>query len=271
MAEEGEGGGGMTLDRCIVQTIGAASLYQGDCVDIMPSLPRVDAIITDPPYCSGAVSEAGRIASKGQGLRSENIAKLGWFIGDNMGTAGLVFLLRTMAFRALDILSPQGSMLVFCDWRMIPSLVPAIESSGMRYQNMIVWDKEMMGLGMGFRAQHEIVLHFTAGSPKYHDLGTANVVKAKRVGAGDREHQTQKPVDLMQRLIRVVCPPGGLVLDPFCGSGSTGVAAIAESRRFIGIERDPAHISTARERLSAAQAQRQLFSEQGTAQQGMPL
>jgi DNA modification methylase len=233
-----------------MHTIGNATLYNGDCIDIMPTLEMVDAIVTDPPYCSGSVSEASRTAAKGQGLRSENLAKLGWFVGDNMGTAGLVFLLRTMAFRALQILKPEGSLLVFCDWRMVPNLAPAIESAGMRYQNMIVWDKEMMGLGMGFRAQHEIILHFTAGSPKYHDLGTPNVVKAKRVGAGDREHQTQKPVDLMQRLIRVVTPHGGTVLDPFCGSGSTGVAAIAESRKFIGIERDPAHIETARVRLA---------------------
>ena len=243
-----------------VETIGAATLYHGDCLEIMETLPVVDAIVTDPPYCSGAVSEASRTSATGQGLRSENIKRLGWFVGDNMGTAGLVFLLRSMAFRGLEILNPEGSLLVFCDWRMVPNLAPAIESSGMRYQNMVVWDKGAMGLGMGFRAQHECILHFTAGGPKYHDLGTGNVIKAARVGAGDREHQTQKPVDLLQRLIKVVTPPDGIVLDPFAGSGSTGVAAIAESRRFIGIERDARHIATARERLDQAQRQQTLFA-----------
>jgi DNA modification methylase len=242
------------------ETIGSATLYQGDAIDIMDTLERVDAIVTDPPYCSGSVSEASRSAAKGQGLRSENIKKLGWFVGDNMGTAGLVFLLRSVAFGALRILSPEGSMLVFCDWRMVPNLAPAIESAGLRYQNMVAWDKGVMGLGMGFRAQHEIILHFTAGSPKYHDLGTANIVKAARVSADDREHQTQKPVDLMQRLLRVVCPPGGTVLDPFMGSGSTGVAAAAEKMRFIGIERDPEHFDTACERLRMANSQQSLFA-----------
>ncbi len=240
--------------------MGNATLHLGDCIDIMPNLPNVDAVITDPPYCSGSVSESSRTAAKGQGLRSETLNRLGWFVGDNMGTAGLVFLLRAMAFRALDVLNPEGSLLVFCDWRMAPNLAPAIESSGMRYQNMVVWDKGNMGLGMGFRAQHEIILHFTAGSPKYHDLGTSNVVKASRVGAGDREHQTQKPVDLMQRLLRVVCPRGGTVLDPFMGSGSTGLAALAEGMNFIGIERDADHFETARERLDAAIAQGKLFA-----------
>jgi DNA modification methylase len=242
------------------ETIGNATLYQGDAIDIMDTLERVDAIVTDPPYCSGSVSEASRSAAKGQGLRSENIKKLGWFVGDNMGTAGLVFLLRSVAFGALRILSPEGSMLVFCDWRMVPNLAPAIESAGLRYQNMVAWDKGVMGLGLGFRAQHEIILHFTAGSPKYHDLGTANIVKAARVSADDREHQTQKPVDLMQRLLRVVCPPGGTVLDPFMGSGSTGVAAAAEKMHFIGIERDPEHFDTACERLRMANAQQSLFA-----------
>ena len=151
-------------------------------------------------------------------------------------------------------------MLVFCDWRMVPNLAPAIESAGLRYQNMVAWDKGVMGLGMGFRAQHEIILHFTAGSPKYHDLGTPNIVKAARVTAADREHQTQKPVDLMQRLLRVVCPPGGTVLDPFMGSGSTGVACAAEGMKFIGVERDPEHFDTAVERLKAANAQQSLFA-----------
>jgi DNA modification methylase len=242
------------------ETIGSAALYQGDAIDIMDTLERVDAIVTDPPYCSGSVSEASRTAAKGQGLRSENLTRFGWFVGDNMGTAGLVFLLRTMAFHATRILSPEGSMLVFCDWRMVPNLAPAIESAGLRYQNMVAWDKGAMGLGMGFRAQHEIILHFTAGSPKYHDLGTSNIVKAARVSADDREHQTQKPVDLMQRLLRVVCPPGGTVLDPFMGSGSTGVAAAAEKMRFVGIERDPKHFDTACERLRMANAQQSLFA-----------
>lgn len=242
------------------EIIGDATLHLGDCIDLIPSLPRVDAVITDPPYCSGSVSESSRTASKGQGLRSETLQRLGWFVGDNMGTAGLVFLLRSMAFRALDILNPEGSLLVFCDWRMAPNLAPAIESSGMRYQNMVVWDKGSMGLGMGFRGQHEIILHFTAGAPKYHDLGTSNVVKATRVGAGDREHQTQKPIDLMQRLLRVVCPRGGTVFDPFMGSGSTGVAALAEGMKFIGIERDADHFQTASERIEMAIAQGKLFA-----------
>ena len=237
-------------------------LHQGDCLDVMRGMEAgsVDSIVTDPPYCSGSVSEASRTAAKGQGLRSENLRRFGWFSGDNMGTAGLVFLIRTMAFEAARILKSSGSLLCFCDWRMVSSLQPAIESAGLRYQGLLVWDKGHMGLGAGFRAQHELILHFTNGKPEYHNKCTANVLRAKRVSATDREHQTQKPTDLMQALLRVVTPPGGTVLDPFMGSGSTGKAAMLEGFRFIGIEREAEYIEIARARIEAARQQPDLFA-----------
>ena len=90
-------------------------LIRGDCLEVMKSMPDgcVDAVITDPPYCSGSVSEASRTAAKGQGLRSKNIQRLGWFVGDNMGTAGLVWLIRSMAVESLRLLKGNGSLLIF--------------------------------------------------------------------------------------------------------------------------------------------------------------
>ena len=231
------------------------SILHGDCLRILASLPdaSVDAFITDPPYCSGSVSEASRSAAKGQGLRSENIRKMGWFIGDNMGTAGLVWLIRAMAFEAVRVMKPTGSLLVFCDWRMVPNLAPAIESAGLRYQNQLSWNKKSMGLGNGFRAQKEEILHFTNGSPEYHHKGTSNILDCKRVSADDREHQTQKPVDLIAQLLRVVCPPGGVAVDPFAGSGTLAEAARMTDRHFICIERDADHCETARSRVTTVQ------------------
>ena len=81
----------------------------GDALEWMMKLAdgSIDAIITDPPYCSGAVSEASRSASKGQGRRSENLTRFGWFVGDNMTTAGLTWLLRLMACEARRVLKPS--------------------------------------------------------------------------------------------------------------------------------------------------------------------
>ena len=238
--------------------------WQVECADALDTLRRlpdasIDALVTDPPYCSGGVGEAQRTAAKGQGLRSGTLQRFGWFVGDNMGTAGLTWLLRSIAFEACRVVKPSGSVVIFCDWRMQSALQPAIESAGLRYQGLIVWDKGSMGLGTGFRNQHELALHFTLGAPEYHDKGTPNVLKTKRVSKAERVHQTEKPADLLRRIVRVVSPEGGVVVDPFAGSGSTGVAALAEGRRFIGVERDPDHAETARQRLAAERAAPSLF------------
>lgn len=223
----------------------------GDALGVIRRIPDnyLDAVVTDPPYCAGAVAEAKRTSAAGQGLRRDVISRFGWFVGDNMGTAGLAFLLRDLAFECRRVVRPTGSLLVFCDWRMLSALQPAIESAGLRYQNLIVWDKGAMGLGQGFRAQHELVMHFTFGAPKYHARDESNVIEEKRVHHTEREHQTQKPEELMRRLVRIVAPPGGIVFDPFMGSGSTGAACLREGLRFIGVDSDRNHVETATKRL----------------------
>jgi site-specific DNA-methyltransferase (adenine-specific) len=106
-----------------------------------------------------------------------------------------------------------------------------------------------MGLGLGFRTQHELIIHMTAGGPEYYDKGTSNVIASKRVAGDEREHQTQKPIELLARLISVVCPPAGIVLDSFVGSGSTLIAARSVGRHSIGIEREESNCMTAVARL----------------------
>ena len=229
-------------------------VVEGDALAAMRAMPdcSVDTLITDPPYCAGAVSEAQRTAAKGQGLRSENLRRFGWFTGDNMTTAGLVYLLRAVAFEAVRVVKPTGSLVVFCDWRLATTLSPAVESAGVRFQGEIIWNKGCMGLGNGFRKQHEKALHFTFGEPEYHARDVPDLLTAPRVRGDDREHQTQKPVSLLKDIIRVTCPPGGVVLDPFAGSGSTGIAAVDEGMRCVLVERDAEHCLTIRRRVAEA-------------------
>ena len=236
-----------------------ARVIAGECLAAMRAMPgaSVDAIVTDPPYCSGGFTESQRKQANGQGLRSETLADVGWFDGDKMGTSGITWLLRSIAFEACRVLKPTGTMSFFTDWRMVSNLQPAVESAGMQFRSLIVWDKEQPGLGFGFRAQHELILHFAPGKPEYHDKSTGNVIRVSRERW--EYHQTQKPVDLMRRLIRVVAPEDGVVLDPFMGSGSTGVAALREDRRFIGIDRNESYCETARKRLDAEASAPTLF------------
>jgi DNA modification methylase len=228
------------------------SIYHGDALEVLAALELqdVDAFVTDPPYCSGAFQEAARKSVKGQGLRRENIRdRWGWFGGDNMSTAALVWIMRAVAVEALECLAPGGSLCAFTDWRMIPSLVPAMESSGMKWQNLAVWDKGSAGLGTGFRAQHEIVLHFVSGTGRYNSQSYGNVLRCSRMG-NEKEHPTQKPADLIQQILEVVTFPGGLVVDPFAGSGTTGAVAARLGRRAVLIEAEEQHCETAARRVS---------------------
>ncbi|HRQ87826.1 MAG TPA: site-specific DNA-methyltransferase [Bacteroidia bacterium] len=227
-------------------------IIAGDALNRLRDLDAssVHAVITDPPYCSGGFSETGKRQAKGQGLRSETIRSEGWFINDNMTTGGLVWLLRECMIEVERILVDGGSALVFTDWRMVPHLAPALESSGLRFQNKITWDKGSPGLGHGFRPRSEEILHFVKGSPSFFDKATGNVIRCPRVRHTARLHQTEKPVPLLETLIRVVAPVAGIVLDMFAGSGSTGIACINTGRKFIGIERSPDFVSIARQRAA---------------------
>jgi len=224
-------------------------IFHGDCREILPSIPPVDAVLFDPPYCSGGFNEAGRSTAKSQGVRDETLKHLGWFSGDNMTSMGACFLLSGVASLCKKKLAKTGTFTFFTDWRMVPILAPAIESYGFRWQAMIVWKKPSIGMGAGFRPQHELVLHFTNGSPIYFAKNGSNVIDSSRVGVNEREHPTQKPVALMGEIIRVVSPEGGLILDPFMGSGSTLVAAMGLGRKAIGIDLDERFCEIAARRM----------------------
>ncbi len=232
------------------------TLHCGDCLPWLQTLPDgiADAVITDPPYCSGGYLEAQK-NTKAQGLRGATIAAADfhWFSADNMGTSGLVWLLRSVLVECRRVLRPNRSAFIFTDWRMIPNVTPALESSGFRYRNMLVWDKGSAGLGVGFKPAHEIVMEFTNGSTEYAALDGQNVLRAARLHASLKEHGAQKPVQILKELMRVACQSDGTVLDPFLGSGSCGVACVETGRHFFGCELDPVYFQVAERRIAQAQ------------------
>jgi DNA modification methylase len=231
---------------------GGITIYHGDCIDAVTSLPpaSVDAIVTDPPYCSGGSLEAQKNTSA-QGLRSKTVQAedFEWFAADNMSTAGLVSLLRSVLVRSRRVLRPNRGAFVFCDWRMVPALAPALESSGMRYRNMLVWDKGSAGLGCGFKPAHEIVLEYSNGATEYFSKTGQNVLRYRRVSSAKKEHGAQKPAELIAEILNVAVPPCGVVFDPFMGSGSTLVAAQYTGRTAIGVELSERYCEIAAKRL----------------------
>jgi len=218
-----------------------ATIYHGDCLEVMQNLEAVDAVVTDPPYASGARTEAKK-ASSGAMVRGQRWAN-NPIENDQMTTTGFVWLLREVARTAFSLLPEGGSLLSFTDWRQWPNLVGAVESVNFRINGMIVWDKGSMGLGAGFRLQHELVLHASRGVPSIQNRATPNILAHKRVKSD--KHPSPKPVPLLVDLLTVVLPLGGVVLDPFMGAGSTLLGAIALGGRAIGIESVEEHCETA--------------------------
>ena len=143
---------------------------------------------------------------------------------------------------------------MFTDWRQLPTTTDIMQAAGWVWRGVVVWDKTA-GIRPNagrFRQQAEFVLWGSSG-PMVHDL-TATCLNGVFTHAPFRgkEHIAGKPVKLMRDLMQIV-PPGGVVLDPFMGSGTTGIAAVAEGRSFVGIEIDPHYQQNARERIVAAQ------------------
>ncbi len=233
----------------------APLILQGDCLQHIQTLAdeSIDAVITDPPYSSGAVLEAQKQSAGRQGIR-DNVKqnqRFAWFSGNNMTTMGINHLIRNLGVEFERVCKPGASVLVFCDWRMVINFVPALESCGLIYRNLIVWDKGSFGMGTGFRNQHELIIHLTKGSAEYYSASFANVLKCGRTyQKKERIHPTEKPVKILHDLLQVVTKEGDTVLDPFFGSGSLGEACIKSNRNFIGIEKNGLYYKNAVERIN---------------------
>lgn len=225
----------------------SVTLYHGDCIEVVSSLTEpVAAVVTDPPYASGARTEATK-GSSGAMVRGARWASKP-IENDQMTTTGFVWLIRETCYAVRPLLIEGGSLLAFIDWRQWPNLVGAIESTNMRVNGMVVWDKLSYGLGNGFRAQHELVCHASKGTPRITSRATGNVLAAKRVPNDD--HPSPKPVELMERLLAVVTDAGETVLDPFAGGGATLLAARNTGRKAIGVEYEERYCEVIAKRLA---------------------
>lgn len=211
-----------------------------DAVRWLRSLPEssVDAIITDPPYSSGGFNESGRRGG------SSSSKALPWLMGDAMSTQAIAHLIREVALEARRVVKPGATMSMFCDWKMVPVFTPAVESAGWRWRSQVVWDKGAPGhhgVG-GFTPQHEMVLHFADPSTRYL-CGVPNVIRVPRVHHAERDHPTQKPVDLLVALMRPIIEPGtgAVIADPFAGSGTIIEAAARFGAVAWCCDADPTH------------------------------
>ena len=234
-------------------------LHNDDSLAILKSLApqSIKAFITDPPYCSGAHESAKR--AKRNNITPESVKERPMIESDAMGTLGYEWVTRNWLLSARRATVPGGHLVVFTDWRMLPQTAMLIESAGWRWNNVIVWDKGYPGLGAGFRAQHEMIILASNGAPEWSSYDYGNVIQTMRLT--QTEHPHQKPLDLLMPLIITCTNEGEKVLDPFMGSGTTGVACMQLNRYFIGIEIDPSYYKIAKSNIEIQAAQGNLFVE----------
>lgn len=229
----------------------AVTVYHADVLIALDHLReqgrRFRCVIMDPPYASGARTEAAK-PSSGAMVRGQRWKKP--IECDQMTTTGFVWLIRETALACFDLLEEGSSLFSFIDWRQWPNLVGALESCNLRVNQMVVWDKMSFGMGNGFRSQHELVCHASKGVPRIYDHSHGNVLDHKR--ADDEHHPSPKPPALIADLLTVATAPGDDVLDPFMGGGPTLVACQATGRRFTGIECVEEHCRTAVSRIGVA-------------------
>lgn len=224
--------------------IGSATLYCGDALEILPMLSGVNAVVTDPPFTATGGSTNGR-SSEADGQFFQ-------------------FWLSSVCTKLRCAVRPTGHAFMFCDWRTLPFVVRAWGDVGGRMNarhwkvtQTIVWDRESIGMGSPFRNSFEMIAFARGGD--FSNAGWSrsmpNLIRERWPYVKHAHHGAEKPVGLLSQL----CGHGdGTILDPFMGSGSTGVACQQIDRPFIGIEMERRYFDIACERIDQAQRQARL-------------
>lgn len=224
-------------------------LRLGDCLDPVSglcSLPdkSVDHVITDPPYDE-------RTHQRGwQGLRADG--------GPELAHVDFAPLASVDAYAKQIARLTRRWALVFCSTWAIDDWASACAANGMKRWRVMPWVKpdaapQFNGIGPAQGWEPMVVLHGDERM-RWNASGKRGVYTAL-VNQDERVHVTQKPVALMAELIADFTDPGDIILDPFAGSGTTGVAAIRLGRRFIGWEKDPKYHAIASRRLAGTKEQ----------------
>src|ERR1035437_1628747 len=211
-------------------------LYHGDCLDILQNMPErsVDCILTDPPY--GVDFQSCQRKKRPQFAKIANDKKpfVEWI---------------PAAFR---VLTDNGCILVFTRWDVEHIFIAALKTAGFDVKSEIIWDKKWWGSGDltgAFAPLHENILFATKGKYTFPGARPKDVISFQRYNGCKLLHPNQKPVELLQTLVKSVCSKNSTVLDPFMGSGTTGVAAKTEGMNFTGIELDKIYFDIAEQRI----------------------
>lgn len=213
-------------------------LIYGDCLDVMRDMPdeSIDLIVTDPPYLINYKSAMGLNCSNNKPI-----------LGDN--DHGLIEKSINEMYR---LLKNDSAAYVFSSPKKIDYFIRYCREAGFVIKNSIIWVKNNWSAGdlkAAYGGQYEVILLLNKGRRYINGNRLSDVWFFDRVPFQKQHHQNEKPVVLLEQCIIKHSGNGDIVLDPFMGSGSTGIACIHTGRRFIGIEKDADYFETARKRV----------------------
>lgn len=231
----------------------SVTLHHADALAVLAGMPdeSVDAVITDPPYSSGGQyrsDRAQRTSTKylGDG-RPEPLPDFG---GDNRDQRSFGYWCTLWLSECLRIAKPGAVLTVATDWRQLPTVTDVVQAGGWVWRGILAWAKPDPRPQVGRPSQAcEFVVWGTNGPRAIEGECLPGWWLART--PRERHHQTEKPLQIYRDLVRLA-PPGGIVFDPFCGSGTTGVAALNEGRRFIGVDASLDYIAASAARLAKA-------------------
>ena len=220
-------------------TIGEATLYCGDCAEILPTLEGIDVCITDPPYV---------ITGKGCGMA-----------GDRKYLKDITESDLEGGFDT-GILAPFERFVVFCAKAQLIELLSYTETRGLSW-SLCTWNKPNPTplVNNNYLPDTEYIIHAFNKGGVYGDYRHKSRFIIHPSGKSEYDHPTVKPLPVMQKFIETSSCRGQTILDPYMGSGTTGVACAAMGRRFIGCEISEKYFDIACRRIEAAYSQPDLF------------
>ena len=234
----------------------AVTIYHGNCVAVMADLPTaaIGGCVTDPPYSSGGQFRSDRANATANTKYSSRLEGLPDFSGDNRDQRGFLAWCSVWMGDVLRVCEPGAPIFTFTDWRQLPTMTDAVQAGGWNWQGIFVWDK-VNGRPQKNRPTQslEFVVYGVSGQVRAGEddsfVCLRPIIVATVPPNDERQHVTEKPVDVIQYLLPLLRPDSA-VLDPFMGSGTTLVAAKNLGRKAIGIEIEERYCEIAAQRVS---------------------
>ena len=221
-------------------------LINGNCLDTLKYIPNesIDLIVTDPPYPTTSRGNAGNSG----GMLQKDINKKGKvFTYNNINC-------KEYAPEFYRLLKDGSHCYVMTNHINLIDMLNTFTDVGFHFIKSLIWNKGNKIMGQYYMSQYEYILFFRKGKgKKINNCGTSDILSISNKKTKDKDgkniHDTEKPVELMEVLVNNSSQENELVLDPFMGVGSTGIACIKNKRNFIGIEIDKNYFNIAKSRL----------------------